>query len=86
MNLGARIRSWREWKGWTQAQLAEKSSLSRAAICQYESGKGTPSDDALGVIAKALGLTVEHRVERSGTFYGPVPAAKKTKAAKRAVA
>lgn len=81
MNLGARIRSWRERKAWNQAQLADAAGLSRAAICQYEGGKGTPSQNALAMIVDALGLTMEQ-------FYGAIPTTptKKTKAAKRAVA
>lgn len=88
MDLGARITAWRNWKGWTQAQLADEASLSRAAVCQYEGAgkyKSDPSQAALTKIITALGITM-------AAFYGAIPkpsplkAKGKTKATKRAVA
>lgn len=69
MELGERIREWREWKGWTQAQLADEAKLSRASVCQYEgAGKyhSSPSQNALSAIVKALGLDL-------AKFYGSIP-------------
>ncbi len=73
MELGDRIREWREWKGWTQAQLADETGLSRASICQYE-GAGeyhsSPSQKALNSIVEALGVSM-------AKFYGPIPKRKR---------
>lgn len=75
MDLGTRIAAWRNWKGWTQAQLAGAAELSRASVCQYEGAgkhKGNPSQGALNAIVGALGLTLEQ-------FYGAIPKAKPKK-------
>lgn len=77
MDLRTRIRLWREFKGWTQAKLAEQAGLSRASVCHYEgAGKrqSDPSQAALNEIVTALGLTM-------AKFYGEIPKAKKRAAA-----
>jgi transcriptional regulator with XRE-family HTH domain len=83
MDLGSRIAAWRVWMGWTQAQLAERTGLSRASICQYEGAgkhKSDPSQAALNKIVAAFGLTMTE-------FYGEIPKPKKpAKTTKRAVA
>lgn len=39
--VGSRIKSMRQTKGWTQQQLADRLGLSRAAVTQWESGQAT---------------------------------------------
>lgn len=76
MDLGARIAAWRRVRGLTQSQLADATSLSRAAICQIEGAgkyKSNPSQESLAAIVDALGLTMER-------FYGRVPKGKRAAA------
>lgn len=61
MLLSARKRA-----GLTQAQLAEKASISALSYQRYEYGEREPSVDTALRIAKALGTTVE-RLFSSGT-------------------
>jgi putative transcriptional regulator len=75
MELGPRVRAWRESRGWTQADLAERTGLSRAAICQIEGAgkyKSDPSQKSLNAIVEAFGVTYTR-------FYGRVPAPKRSK-------
>ena len=60
--------AWVDWivtertkKGWSQAELAHFSNLSRTAISDYENRKRiNPDEDALSRIAVALGFPPEH--------------------------
>lgn len=72
MSIAARIKSWRESKGWTQQQFAEAVGVTHAAVYQWEGTNGyhaTPSLDSLEKIASALGISMER-------FYGRIPKAK----------
>jgi len=76
MDLGTRLRLWREWKGLNQSQLAEAAGVSRSAMCQYEGAgkyKLSPSQGTLAAIVDALGLSMEK-------FYGRTPKQKKAAA------
>ncbi|MCP5096752.1 MAG: helix-turn-helix domain-containing protein [Chloroflexi bacterium] len=53
------IKVWREYRGMTQPQLAEKAGISAAYLSQIESGKRTGSTDVLKAIAAALDLTLD---------------------------
>ncbi len=53
------IRALRESRGWTQAHLADKADVSRAAISAVEHGRLTPAVDAAMRIAAALHCRVE---------------------------
>jgi transcriptional regulator with XRE-family HTH domain len=54
----------REGKGLTQAQLAERASVTREYITMFESrAKGNPSFDVLKALAKALKVTVGRLLE-----------------------
>lgn len=73
MDVGKRIAAWREAKGLTQHQLAERVDVTYAAVFQWEGGstkKVRPSLASVERIAKALNLTMEE-------FYGPLPSARK---------
>lgn len=54
--------------GWTQAQLAERIGISRAAICTYETMTSEPTLTVLVRLARVLGVTTDHLlgVEESG--------------------
>lgn len=52
--LGEKIKYYRKLKGFSQENLADKTSLSKMSIRRYESGKRQPGLDALKKIAAAL--------------------------------
>lgn len=48
----------RQKKGWTQEHLAFESDVSKAGLCDIESGKRSPTVKTLVKIADALGVTL----------------------------
>ncbi len=65
--IGARIRGYREDKGWSLAKLAEKSELSKSYISELESPEGQhkrPSADALYRLGSALGVSMSELLGR----------------------
>lgn len=52
--FGARIKSLRETKGWTQEKLAEKMDISSNYLSSIERGKENPTFDMLAKFADAL--------------------------------
>lgn len=54
--FGARIKSLRETKGWTQEKLAEKMDISSNYLSSIERGKENPTFDMLVKFTEALGL------------------------------
>jgi transcriptional regulator with XRE-family HTH domain len=74
MTIGARIKGWRESKGWTQQELAEVVGVTHAAVYQWELSDErhtTPSLLKLEKVVEVLGLTMRE-------FYGPIPKAKRS--------
>lgn len=72
MDIGQRIAAWREAKGLSQQQLAEKIGVTYAAVYQWEvdgESRTTPSLTKLEKCAEVFGVTMEQ-------FYGPIPKAK----------
>lgn len=57
--MSARIREHRQRLGWSQADLAERSGVSRQLVGAVESGRHTPNVGAAISIAHALGCSVE---------------------------
>ena len=55
---GAIIRRLREEKGMTQAELAEKLSVSDKAVSRWETGRGYPDITLIEPLASALGVSV----------------------------
>jgi DNA-binding XRE family transcriptional regulator len=53
------LRVWREYRGLTQQQLADKAGISKPYLSQLESGKRAGTTDVMGKLAQALNLTVE---------------------------
>lgn len=53
------VKVWREYRGLTQDGLAEKSGISKAYLCQIETGKREGAIKTLRAIATALGLTLD---------------------------
>jgi len=56
------ITTLRKEKGWSQTDLADKSSVSREMIGKYERGKAVPSVDAAKKIADAFDVSLDYLV------------------------
>ncbi|MER6329498.1 helix-turn-helix domain-containing protein [Streptomyces sp. NPDC001034] len=56
--IAARIRAERERRGWTLAQLAEASGVSRAMINRIERGESSPTAVVLGKLSAAFQLSI----------------------------
>ncbi len=68
--LAARLHAEREARGWTLADLAERSGVSRAMVSKIERGEASPTAALLGRLAAAFGLTLSQlfaRIERDDT-------------------
>lgn len=72
-SLGRTLTNLRKLKGWTQAQLAERLSLTQPIIARWETGRATPNDVNLGRLAEALGVTKESILAGQQDPYGPQP-------------
>lgn len=67
--LAARLRAEREARGWTLADLAARSGVSRAMASKIERGEASPTAALLGRLSAAFGLTMSQlfaRVEGGG--------------------
>ena len=53
------IKVWREFRGFTQQQLAEAAGISTPYLSQIETKKRAGTTDVLTAIAKVLGLTLD---------------------------
>jgi len=60
MNTGKIITALRDKKGWSQAELADKSGVSRVMVGKYERGEAVPSIDAAKKIADALEVSLDY--------------------------
>jgi len=58
------IKIWREYRGLTQQQLADKVKISKPYISQIETGKRTGTTEILSAIAKALDVSLDEVVEK----------------------
>lgn len=76
MKLGHRIATWRQSKGWTQAQLAKKVHLFPPSVSQWEIGETVPTTQNITKLVRALGVSLEQ-------FYGEPPHVENFKAPKR---
>lgn len=56
--VGKKIRAYREFRGFSQIQLAELSGINVGTIRKYELGIRNPKPEQLEKIAAALGLNV----------------------------
>lgn len=55
-SLHVYLAEWREDKGLTQQQLADRMGTTDVTISRWETGKRRPDDDARVAIAEALGI------------------------------
>ena len=59
----SRLREHRRVRGWTQAELARRSGLSRAAVSAIETGRVVPSTAGALALSRCLGVSVERLFE-----------------------
>lgn len=64
--VGKNIKKFREGKGMSQEQLAEKLSVTRQAVSNWENGKTEPDIETLHGISVALEVTVEEIIYGEG--------------------
>jgi transcriptional regulator with XRE-family HTH domain len=63
--LGRRIKEERETRGWSLADLAERSGVSRAMINKIERGESSPTASLLGRLSGAFQLTLSILLARA---------------------
>ena len=56
--VGRQVRRWRQERGLTLAQVAERSGLNVGYLSQIENDKGSPSLEALAAIGEALAVPI----------------------------
>jgi transcriptional regulator with XRE-family HTH domain len=59
MTIAERIRLYRQQKGFSQSELAERSNVNNKSLSRYELGSSVPPADALKAIADALGISAD---------------------------
>gem|GEM_PF-2605426 len=60
------MRSWREWAGLSRQDLASALEITVSAICYWETGGTTPSNENLERFVRAVGIDMSR-------FYGSIP-------------
>ena len=66
--IGDKIKLYKEQKGLSSKELAEKASISASYISRVQKGEITPSIDVLRRIAKALDIPVFHLLIKEGKY------------------
>lgn len=77
MTIAERIRLYRQQKGFSQAELAEKSTVNNKSLSRYELGSSIPPADALKNIADALGISADSLLSDDATSIKDVELFKK---------
>lgn len=57
------IRAWRDYRGWTQADLSARSGVARDLIAQIETHRKNGSIESLSRLARTLGVPMEALIE-----------------------
>lgn len=60
---GKKLREARERRNLTERQLARRAGICTASVRAYEAGERQPRDEAVLLLARALGLTLEETVD-----------------------
>jgi DNA-binding XRE family transcriptional regulator len=60
------VRVWREYRGLTQQQVAEKAGISKPYLSQLEMGQRKGATEVLSAVARALDLSLEDLVAEEG--------------------
>lgn len=68
MKFGDRLRSFRQAKGMTQKELADKLSISPSTIGMYEQNRRVPDIDTISQIAQVFSVSIDYLlgIEKSG--------------------
>jgi transcriptional regulator with XRE-family HTH domain len=64
-NFSERLRTARELRKLSQAELAEKADLQPSAVSHFESGRRSPSFQNLKALADALKVTTDYLIGRT---------------------
>lgn len=66
--IGEAVRDFRRRRGWTLAELSQRSGISRSHLSRLEQGKSVPSYKLLSRLAAAFGVEITYftEVERTG--------------------
>lgn len=67
MTLGDKIRQARKNCGLSQEQLADRLAVSRSAVAKWETDKGLPDVGNLKLLARLLGVSVDHLLDETQT-------------------
>jgi transcriptional regulator with XRE-family HTH domain len=59
-SLGDRVQELRKERGWSQADVASRIGADAGQISRYESGRITPSADAIVRLAEVFDVTTDH--------------------------
>lgn len=62
-SVGEKVRSYREARGWSQKELAEKAELSPSTISKVEGDVFTPTPDTIQRMADALGVKLSELID-----------------------
>ncbi|UHA71957.1 helix-turn-helix domain-containing protein [Paenibacillus sp. 481] len=65
MSTGNRIAELREYKGWTQEELASMVGITRAALSHYEKNRRKPDFETLTKLADLFGVSIDYLVGRT---------------------
>lgn len=65
-HLGDRLRSLRQERGWTQADLAQRVGIGQQVLSGYETGRRTPSLETTLALARTLDVSVDDLVAGDG--------------------
>lgn len=71
MIFGDRVRTLREARGWTQAELGERLNLSQSTINRYENDARSPDIETLCKVADVFGVSVDFLIGRSDSLTVP---------------
>lgn len=71
--LAATVRAERERRGWTLADLAERSGVSKAMISKVERGAASPTAALLGRLSGALNMTLSELLTAAERPRNPTP-------------
>ena len=63
-----RLRRARDYRGWSQSELADKAKLQPSAISHFETGARKPSFDNLRLLADTLDVTTDFLLGRVAEF------------------
>lgn len=61
--FGARLRSARDQRGWSQAELGQRAEMEPSAIAHFEAGRRKPSFDNVRRLARVLEVSTDYLMD-----------------------